>query len=142
VFNRLLLRLDGSKSAEQMMPWARMFAERFRLKVALLAVVDLEAFLTSVERARRFDKLVEVTSAQSKTYLERVSGRFVGLKVKRTVAQGNAADIIVEKGAANPSTLIAMTTHGRSGLSRWMLGSVAENVVHDANNPGLVLRNG
>jgi len=81
------------------MPWARMFAERLRLPVELLAVVDVKALLTSVEGARRFDALVELTSAQSKTYLERVSGRFVGLKVKRRVAQGNVVDIIVEKAA-------------------------------------------
>jgi nucleotide-binding universal stress UspA family protein len=140
VFNRLLIPLDGSKTAEQVMPWARMCAERFRLPVELLAVVDIEAFLTSVDRARRFDKLVEASSAQSKTYLERVSGRFVGLKVKRTVAQGNAVDIIVEKAAANPSTLIAMTTHGRSGLNRWLLGSVAEKVLRATTNPVLLVR--
>ena len=122
------------------MPWARAFAERFRLLVELLAVVDVESFLTSVEQARRFDKLVEQTSAQSKAYLERLSGRFVGLKVKRTVEQGNAADIIVEKAAANQSTLIAMTTHGRSGLNRWLLGSVTEKVLRATTNPLMLVR--
>jgi nucleotide-binding universal stress UspA family protein len=140
MFTRLLIPLDGSNTAEQALPWARAFAERFRLPVELLAVVDVESLLTSVERARRFDKLVEQTSTEAKAYLERLSGRFVGLRVKRMVQQGSAADVIVEKAAANRSTLVAMTTHGRSGLNRWLLGSVTEKVLRATKNPLLLVR--
>lgn len=140
MFTRLLLPLDGSKTAEQVMPWARTFADRFKLPVELLAVVDIGSFLTSVERARQFDKLVEQVSHQSKTYLERVSGRFVGSRVKRSVEQGSAAELIIEKAEADKSTLIAMTTHGRSGLNRWLLGSVAERVLRSTTNPLLLVK--
>jgi nucleotide-binding universal stress UspA family protein len=140
VFTRLLIPLDGSKTAEQVLPWARTFADRFKLPVELLAVVDIGTFLTSVERARRFDKLVEQVTHQSKAYLERISGCFVGSRVKRTVEQGKAADVIVEKAAAEKTTLIALTTHGRSGLNRWLLGSVAEKVLRATTNPLLLVR--
>jgi nucleotide-binding universal stress UspA family protein len=122
------------------MPWARRFADSFHLPVELLAVVDVGAFLTSVERARRFDKLIEQTSRESKAYLERISGRFVGSRVKRSVEPGSAAELIIEKAAADKSTLIAMTTHGRSGLNRWLLGSVAEKVLRATENPLLLVR--
>lgn len=140
MFTRLLIPLDGSKTAEQVMPWARAFADRFRLPVELLAVVDIGSFLTSVDRARRFDKLVEQVSHQSKTYLERVSGRFVGSRVKRSVEQGSAAQLIIEKAEADKSTLIAMTTHGRSGINRWLMGSVAEKVLRATTNPLLLVK--
>lgn len=140
MFTRLLIPLDGSKTAEQVMPCARTFADRFKLPVELLAVVDVGTLLTCVERARRFDKLVEQASRQSKAYLERISGRFVGSRVRRSVEQGSAAELIIEKAAADKTTLIAMTTHGRSGLNRWLLGSVAEKVLRATTNPLLLVR--
>lgn len=140
MFTRLLIPLDGSKTAEQVMPCARTFVDRFELPVELLAVVDIGPLLTSVEQARRFDKLVEEASRQGKAYLERVSGRFVGSRVRRRVEQGNAADVIIEKTEKNKSTLIAMTTHGRSGVDRWLLGSVAEKVLRTTTNPLLLVR--
>jgi len=140
VFTRLLIPLDGSKTAEQVMPWARIFADRFKLPVELLAVVDVGTFLTSVERARHFDKLNEQALRQSKAYLERISGHFVGSRVRRSVEQGSPAELTIEKAAADKATLIAMTTHGRSGLNRWLLGSVAEKVLRTTTNPLLLVR--
>ena len=140
MFTRLLIPLDGSKTAEQVMPWALIFANRFELPVELLAVVDVGTLLTSTEKARRFDKLVEQGSRDSKAYLERISGRFIGIKVKRSVELGNAADLIIKKAGANKSNLIAMTRHGHSGLNRWLLGSVAEKVLRATANPLLLVR--
>lgn len=140
MFTSLLIPLDGSKTAEQVVPWARAFAEAFRLPVELLAVIDVETLLTSADRARHFDKLVEQFSRDSKAYLERISGRFVGNKVRRSIEQGDAAELIVRKAETGKNTLIAMTTHGRSGLNRWLLGSVAEKVLRATTNPMLLVR--
>jgi nucleotide-binding universal stress UspA family protein len=140
VFTRLLVPLDGSKTAEKALPWALTFADRFRLPVELLAVVDVGTLLTSVEGSRHFDKLVEQMSSESRDYLERIAGRFTGCRVKRSIEQGSPAELIVKKAAANNSTLVAMTTHGRSGLNRWLLGSVAEKVLRATTNPVLLVR--
>lgn len=140
MITRLLIPLDGSHTAEQVLPWASSLAERFRLPVELLAVVDIGTFLTSVDRARRFDKLVDEVSYHSKVYLEHISGRFAGSKVRRSVEQGSPAETIIKRAAANKSTLIAMTTHGRSGLDRWLLGSVAEKILRTTANPVLLVR--
>ncbi len=91
MYRRILLPLDGSKTAEQVIPWARILAERFRIPVELLAVIELGRLLTSVEGARRFDALVEQSAHQGKAYLERISGRFVGSRVTRSVERGAAA---------------------------------------------------
>lgn len=140
MFTRLLIPLDGSKAAEQVMPWARAFAEGFKLPVELLAVIDVESLLTSADKARRYDKLVAQMTADSRAYLERVSGRFAGAKVRRSIEQGGPAELIVKKAEAGKATLIAMTTHGRSGLNRWLLGSVAEKVLRGTTKPVLLVR--
>jgi nucleotide-binding universal stress UspA family protein len=140
MYTRILIPLDGSMTAEQVVPYARTFARGLKLPVELLAVVDVGALLTSVERARLFDNLAEQESSKSKEYLERIAERFAGSRVKRSVEQGSAAEVIIEKAAADKSILIAMTTHGRSGLNRWLLGSVAEKVLRATTNPLLLIR--
>jgi nucleotide-binding universal stress UspA family protein len=122
------------------MPWARVFAEGFKLPVELLAVIDVETLLTSADKARHYDKLVEQMSGDSRAYLERISGRFVGGRVRRSIEQGGVAELIVKKAEASKGILIAMTTHGRSGLNRWLLGSEAEKVLRATTNPMLLVR--
>lgn len=139
MYTRILIPLDGSLMAEQVVPYARTFARGLKLPVELFAVVDMGPLLTSVEGARRFENLAEQESQKSKEYLERIAVRFVGSRVKRSVEQGSAAEVIIEK-SRGESTLIAMTTHGRSGLNRWLLGSVAEKVLRATSNPLLLVR--
>jgi nucleotide-binding universal stress UspA family protein len=140
MFTRLLVTLDGSATAEQILPYARMMARAFKLPVELLTVVDAAGMLTSVERARRFDELIRTATRDADQYLQKVAKRFAGSRVKRTVEQGSAAEAITDRAAADKSTLIAMTTHGRSGLNRWLLGSVAEKVLRATTNPLLLVR--
>ncbi|MGZ8478678.1 MAG: universal stress protein [Candidatus Binatia bacterium] len=141
MFSRLLIPLDGSKTAEQVLPWARILAEGFSVPaVDLLTVVDIGSLLTSVDNARRFDDLVEQLSREGKEYLQRISGYFGGRKLMRSIEQGDPAELIVGKAEADRSTLIAMTTHGHSGLNRWLLGSVAEKVLRATTNPLLLVR--
>lgn len=140
MFKRILLPLDGSETAEQVMPWAHAFADRFGLPIELLTVIDVGTFLTSVETARRYDVLVEQATREARDYLERVSGRFAPNPVKRSLEQGITPEVIIGKAAADESTLIAMATHGHSGLGRWLLGSVAEKVLRASNNPLLLVR--
>jgi nucleotide-binding universal stress UspA family protein len=140
MFTRLLVTLDGSTTAEQVLPYARVFARALKLPVELLTVVDVAGFLTSVERARQLDNLIQDATRGGEKYLEGVAKRFAGSRVKRTVEQGSAAEAIIEKAAVDKTALIAMTTHGRSGLNRWLLGSVAEKVLRATINPLLLVR--
>lgn len=59
MYTRILIPLDGSITAEQVVPYARTFARSLKLTVELLAVVDVEALLTSVEGARLLDNLLD-----------------------------------------------------------------------------------
>jgi len=84
--------------------------------------------------------LVDDATRRLGDYLEQVAKNFPIGKVQCTVRRGNAAEAIIESAAAENQTLIAMATHGRSGLDRWLLGSVAEKVLRGATNSTLVVR--
>jgi len=142
MYTRVLVPLDGSKLAERVLPYARFLAGRFKIPVELLAAVDIAELGThiSVGQSRFLSTLVEDSMQSSEAYLKRIAHTFDGADVKRTVEKGRAADIIVDKAAADGGMLIAMATHGRSGLNRWMLGSVAERVLRGSTNPLLLIR--
>jgi len=142
MYNRMLIPLDGSKTAEKVLPYARSLAKRLKIPVELMAVIDIAemAMHISPERARYLDTLVQEGIRSSQDYLKEIAGSFTGLTVTCTVDKGRAEDAIIESAAKSKDTLIAMATHGRSGMKRWMLGSIAEKVLRGATNPLLLIR--
>jgi nucleotide-binding universal stress UspA family protein len=78
---------------------------------------------------------------QAGQYLGKVAASFSGItEVESTVEVGYPPAVIVDRAAAQPDVLIAMATHGYSGLQRWLLGSVAEKVLHRTTNHLLLVR--
>lgn len=142
MYDKILIPLDGSKTAEAVLPYARYLADRLKIPVELLAVVDIADIAShmSGEKARFLDTMVDDTVRASEGYLRGVAGTFKGATVKITVEKGRAEDAIIDKGETDKDTLIAMATHGRSGLNRFLLGSVAEKVLRGTSNPLLLAR--
>jgi len=142
MFTRILIPLDGSKTAEKVLPYARFLAGSLNRPVELLAVVDIVEMAThmSADRARYLDTMIEDSVRNSEQYLRGVAGTFPGANTKCTVEKGKAEQVIIETAAADKGTLIAMATHGRSGINRWLLGSIAEKVLRGATNPLLLVR--
>jgi nucleotide-binding universal stress UspA family protein len=142
MYTRLLIPLDGSKTAEKVLPYARFLAARLKLPVELLEVIDIVeiAKLLTPEKAHYLNTVLENRIQSSEQYLRAVAGTFLGANVKCMVEKGTAAEVIIEKAAADKGTLISMATHGRSGLNRWLLGSVAEKVLRGATNPLLLVK--
>jgi nucleotide-binding universal stress UspA family protein len=141
MYAKILVPLDGSKTAENVVPLARSFARGLQIPVELLGVVDIAEMARHgpPSQASMIRSIVDDATRRFDDYLERVAKNFLGGKVQCTVRKGNAAEAIIES-AAEKQTLIAMATHGRSGLDRWLLGSVAEKVLRGASNPMLVVR--
>jgi nucleotide-binding universal stress UspA family protein len=137
----MLIPLDGSKTAEQVLPYARTLARNLRVPVELLGVVDITVLASQVARgnARYFETLITESVRSSEVYLNRIAETFPG-SVKRTIEKGRAEEVIIEKAAADPGTLITMATHGRSGVDRFLLGSVTEKVLRGTYNPLLMIR--
>jgi nucleotide-binding universal stress UspA family protein len=143
MYSKILVPLDGSNTAENVLPLARCFARSLQIPVELLGVVDIAEMArrhVAADPASMIRTLVDDATRRFGDYLERVAKNFPIGSVQCTVRRGNAAEAIIESAAAERQTLIAMATHGRSGLDRWLLGSVAEKVLRAASNPTLVVR--
>ena len=142
MFTKLLIPLDGSKTAERALPYARYLAEEKNVVVELLAVVDVANMAThmTAERALHLDTIVEDSVRASEKYLQAIAGTLTAAKINTVVDTGRPEEVIIEKAAAEQNTLITMATHGRSGMNRWLLGSVAEKVLRGATNPVLLIR--
>lgn len=138
MFNRILIPLDGSRLAESILPYARTLAKGFNVPVELLHAIDPEVIAVFVNPARgRSEHRVEVDMKQKALeYLEPIAGSLPDPDAVTCSAEiGKAAEVIVEKASGDPATLIMMATHGRSGIRRWLLGSVAHRVLLTAANP-------
>jgi len=142
MYSKMLVPLDGSKTAEKVLPYARYLAGKLKMPIELLAVIDIAEMAThiSAEKARYLDTMIEDGVRASTTYLRGVATTFPDGKVTCTVEKGRAEDTIIEKGEADSSLLITMATHGRSGMNRFLLGSVAEKVLRGSTNPLLLIR--
>ena len=143
MYTRMLIPLDGSKLAENVLPYARTLAGALDLRIELLSVVDTMDFAktTHAGHVRDFDPIIEAAVREGEQYLEKVARSFTGRTVDNCVVeQGQADQIIIEKAARDKETLIGMATRGRSGIHRWLMGSVAEKVLRGAANPLLLVR--
>ena len=142
MYTRILIPLDGSKTAEQVLPYTHSIANKLGIPVELLGVIDVAEFALhlSAEKARHLEKLVEMGERSSIDYLKGIAHTFPDGSVVCVTEKGTAAEAIIDQAAKDKGTLIAMATHGRSGINRWVLGSVAEKVLRATNNPLLLVR--
>jgi HSP20 family protein len=142
-YGRILVPLDGSREAEAILPLVKGLVDpvdgdvvllRVLMPVPPLAVADMPSPLV-VEAAQEVQAEVE-------EYLSGLARRLTddGLRVQAITRSGDPAGRIVETARALDAALIAMTTQGRSGISRVVFGSVAESVVREAPVPVLLMR--
>ena len=138
MFERILVPLDGSARAEIILSQVGRILRREDAEILLLRVVNLPRFVEGVDLAAL--RRAELEAAQK--YLQEIARRFhdSGAKVHGRVVEGSPADAILDVATAEGATLIAMSTHGRGGLARWAMGSVAEKVARAADIPLLLVR--
>jgi len=146
MYNRILVPLDGSELAERALEHVRAIAQGLQVdKVVLLRVLEPHLSLltphddTAVRRAREAaDKL----EADAKDYLNKVAGNLKkdGIPVEtELVLGGDPATKILKAAEEDKVDLIIISTHGRSGVSGWLFGSVAERVVRHSPVPVLMV---
>lgn len=142
---RLVVPLDGSARAEEALPMAQDLATQLRVPVHLVTVLELSgiAVLDFALAAVSVDQL-EDDVIQVFTEAERLLARAcedlgaAGVETTTDVLHGEPGLAITN--ATRPGDLVVMTTHGRSGPARWLLGSVAETVVRRSTVPVLLMR--
>jgi nucleotide-binding universal stress UspA family protein len=144
MFNCVLAPLDGSAEAERALPIAARIARASGGSVALVRVVQAPAeFELGVvppvtwAPAARSDEREEATA-----YLEGVRQQDILAGVPSTTAvyAGPPAAMILTAAASAGADLIVLTSHGRTGMARWLLGSVAAEVARESSAPALILR--
>ncbi len=146
MYSKILVPLDGSQLAECVLPYLKSIVTGCGVaEVTLLRVVEPFRMLASEDIVLTDDFVREVESQSNREaldYLERLKGqmKYDGTTVKAVVACGRAADSIADYATKNGMDLIVIATHGRSGVSRWFLGSVADRIVRSACVPVLMVR--
>jgi nucleotide-binding universal stress UspA family protein len=141
---RILVGLDGSPLAETILGSARALARRLGAELVLLHVTHVPQTVRVVAPGPTLDEIVAQERVRAKGYLERVARSIGegGLAVRTVVRVGEAAAEIVGYAERERVDLIALATHGRSGMQRWLYGSVADGVLHTSTAPLLLLRTG
>jgi len=139
-FERLIVPLDGSELAETILPYAINLCKTLDMEL-ILARSYHPNFPGSTIRMHEVSQIVH-DSAENyvKEKVEQLKNE--GLKkVSYKVLKGVPADQITDLAIETPNSVTALCTHGRHGLSRWMLGSVTNAVIHCSEEPVLVIRN-
>jgi nucleotide-binding universal stress UspA family protein len=141
-YTKILVPLDGSKLSESVLPYVRALAKAFKIPVELLHAIDPEIVSASVDPSagRYLDEVEADMRRKGLEYLEPVADSFRELATAScSTVVGKPAEMIVKIGAADPAILIAMASHSRSGIQRWLLGSVANKVLYTTKNPLLLV---
>lgn len=150
MFEKILVCLDGSKLAEQIMSYAVEEALRFQSKLVLFQVVpEPVAFSPGIPGTAaapiQTDAMLEEAkraSNEARDYLEKLATplRERDMQVETVTLLGRAGETIVSYADKNNVNLITIATHGRSGLGRAVFGSVADYVLRESGLPILVIR--
>ncbi|MDY6918124.1 MAG: universal stress protein [Chloroflexota bacterium] len=147
----MLVPLDGSALAESVLPHVEALAEQRgtdQVDVVLLTVCEFtdvpdehgNGSPSGWERGMRRE--IEASKGAACRYLAQVQKRFNdrAIRVRSEVIVGDPAKAIIEYASGYPFTLIAMATHGRSGIGRWAYGSVADKVLRSVTSPLFLVR--
>lgn len=145
MYRRIVVPLDGSDLAAEALVHARELAQRLSAPLHLVRVVDAHVLNRIGSTGLAFDygavtELVEEEDQDAAAFMDQqiTTLRDEGLTVTGAVVHGPVASSIVA--SAEADDLIVMASHGRTGLRRWFLGSVAEEILRQATVPVLLLR--
>jgi len=145
MYDKILVPLDGSALAEDVLPHVAEMTSHTKSEVILLQVClydqpseDECLFPAAIDREAEKCQM----AAERMRYLNSVAQRLrkLGFNVRIAVEFGYPAERIVDYANEHKVSLIAMSTHGRSGISRWVYGSVADRVLQAATVPVLLIR--
>jgi nucleotide-binding universal stress UspA family protein len=140
MYERVLVPLDGSVVAEAIIPFILEIAGPLDFEVVLLRVIPPTP--SDVVRDPALAEKLENRHADAEEYLAGVKAELLtrGIRARTVIRHGDPTVAIVAGAKAEGADLIAMTTHGRTGLRRVLLGSVAEGVLRDADTPLFLMR--
>jgi nucleotide-binding universal stress UspA family protein len=141
MFERILAPLDGSGLAECILPHLLAMIQAYEADVSLVRVLELDEPDEEAQAVSPLDW--ELNRAEAESYLSAVADRLaqdIAARPKRIVDEGLPAQRIIELAADRSADLIMLSSHGRSGLSRWNVNSVVHKILQQANRSTFVAR--
>ncbi len=144
-FNKILIPLDGSENGEAVLPYIKELTNELKSEVTLLQVVAPGQHVHTVGGLDYIlfpEEQVEKMREEAMQYLEKVGNKLTDTKatIRSEVKTGQAAKEIIKFADETKTHLVAISTHGRSGVRRWISGSVAYKVMQAGNTPVLLVR--
>jgi nucleotide-binding universal stress UspA family protein len=131
IFNRILVPLDGSAMAERALVPALALAEAMSAKLFFIRVAIPLSLNLDPNFYQRF---IELRQHEAKQYLQTIQPRFSStpVEIETQVIVGRGAKSIINYAKENDIDLIVISSHGGSGINRWIYGTVADKVLHNA----------
>ena len=138
LFNRILVPLDTSERGARILPYMEQLAKKLKVEVILFHVVELGKHVRTIgglEYIPFDDQDVDKEKEKAKSYLDGIASNISGLKssVKCEIRVGDSAEEIIKFAAEKDCSLIAMSSHGYSGIEGWAYGSVTSKILHSLN---------
>lgn len=140
MYEKILVPLDGSELAEVSLPFAEELAGRLGSEVTLVHVIKSVDDPQLPMHKSYIQKIIETVKRDAKKHLEKPGGKTI--KIESVILVGHPAKEILDYADKEGIGLIIMSTHGRTGIKRWALGSVADKVVRASNQPVALIRCG
>lgn len=146
MYERVLVPMDGSKRAERILPFVEKLASGFDSEVIFLQVIDINllytgpyTYLSEIEFGENETRRMK---QEAKTYLETLQEKFEakGIRARYFISEGSIVNTIINTAEREGANLIAMASHGRTGLARVFYGSIAAGVLHLIDRPLLIIR--
>ncbi len=144
--NCVIVPLDGSKLAEQALPLGISVARQIESTLQLVQVIPSADqtfnYISTPDGNMIPIDIIETFRANAERYLEQKKTQLldVGIAVETTIIEGDIGPAIADLANQEKAAYLVMSTHGRGGLSRWMLGSVTDQVLQLSERPLLIMR--
>lgn len=141
-FRRILTPLDGSDAGEAALHDAEAVALKTGASIVLLHVIPAPHAVESRWLGPEFNDFVRAMHDAGQKYLDKTEKRLAakGIDITVKIDAGDPAETIIDTAKKEKVDLIAMSTHGRSGIPRWVLGSVADKILHESKLPMWLVR--
>jgi nucleotide-binding universal stress UspA family protein len=145
MFRRVLVTVDGSDFSERALQPAFHIAQKFEAEVVLLRVLSQEAVAVAAGNGPQYIEISQLHERHDReeadNYLRSIKAQWLatGVPISTMVTSGAPPEQILEAADNCGADLIVMSTHGRSGLSRFLYGSVAEAVLRGTQLPVLMI---
>ncbi len=142
MYRKILVPLDGSKVAEGVLPHAKALAYSEGAELVLLTVGANPALDFAFSDPGLAQSAILEQEERGKEYITKIERQLqaAGFKTSTVLRVGSVAEVILGVAEELDVDCIAMSTHGRTGPARWLLGSIAERVVHNSKVPVLLIR--